>query len=99
MHAVDTNVLVRLIVRDDERQVEAARGFLEKGVWVSTLVLAETIWVLQAVYKQSARDAAVVVEMLFNNPQLSLQDRDWPRRLRSFAHVRRWDFPTASSWS
>ena len=49
MHAVDTNVLVRLLVRDDARQATAAEAFVAKGAWVSTLVLAETLWVLDAV--------------------------------------------------
>jgi len=35
MRAVDTNVLVRLIVRDDPRQVAAADAFVGPGAWVS----------------------------------------------------------------
>lgn len=42
MRAVDTNVLVRLITRDDKKQVESAEEFVSKGAWVSHLVLAET---------------------------------------------------------
>jgi len=38
MRAVDTNVLVRLITRDDERQAETAEEFVSKGAWVSHLV-------------------------------------------------------------
>jgi predicted nucleic-acid-binding protein len=41
MRAVDTNVLVRLVTRDDRRQVAAAESFVNKGAWVSTLVLME----------------------------------------------------------
>jgi predicted nucleic-acid-binding protein len=50
MRAVDTNVLVRLITRDDAHQVAAADAFVHKGAWVSHLVLAETAWVLLAVH-------------------------------------------------
>ena len=53
MLAVDTNVLVRLIARDDAAQVRAAEGFVAKGAWVSHLILAETIWVLDSVYELS----------------------------------------------
>lgn len=49
MRAVDTNVLVRLVARDDARQVDAAEAFVERGAWVSHLVLAEMTWVLGAV--------------------------------------------------
>ena len=50
MRAVDTNVLVRLVTRDERKQVAAAESFVSKGAWVSTLVLIEATWVLTAVY-------------------------------------------------
>ncbi|PYM14383.1 MAG: PIN domain-containing protein, partial [Candidatus Rokuibacteriota bacterium] len=46
MRAVDTNLLVRLIVRDDVKQVSAADNFVDRGAWVSHLALAEATWVL-----------------------------------------------------
>ena len=50
MRAVDTNVVVRLITRDQPKPVAAAETFVAKGAWVSLLALAETTWVLSAVY-------------------------------------------------
>ena len=50
--AVDTNVLVRLITRDDPRQTVDAETFASKGAWVPILALAEAIRVLQSVYQQ-----------------------------------------------
>ena len=52
MRAVDTNVLVRLIVRDDDEQASAADEFVAAGAWVPHLVLAEALWVLTSVYAQ-----------------------------------------------
>ena len=49
MRAIDTNVLVRLITRDDARQAASADIFVKKGGWVSVLALAEATWVLAAV--------------------------------------------------
>ena len=46
MRAVDTNVLVRLITGDDEKQAVVADSFVNRGAWVSHVVLAETAWVL-----------------------------------------------------
>ena len=43
MRAVDTSVLVRLLVRDDADQVEVAEVFVASGAWISHLVLAETV--------------------------------------------------------
>lgn len=76
MLAVDTNVLVRLIARDDAAQVRAAEGFVAKGAWVSNLVLAETIWVLDSVYDLSREQIATAVDMLVNHQELTLQDAD-----------------------
>jgi predicted nucleic-acid-binding protein len=76
MRAVDTNLLVRLIARDDERQVRVAEEFVSKGAWVSLLVLAETTWVLDSVYDRSATDIATTIEMLLNHVSLTVQDSD-----------------------
>ena len=74
MRAVDTNLLVRLITRDDLKQVAAAEAFVERGAWVSHLALAEATWVLSAVYERDAADIATAVEMLLNHTTLTLQD-------------------------
>src|SRR5690242_14957286 len=76
MRAADTNVLVRLIVRDDPRQVESAREFISKGVWISHVVLAETSWVLQSVFEFNAEKLAFSIEMLLNHAQVTIQDAD-----------------------
>jgi predicted nucleic-acid-binding protein len=76
MRAVDTNVLVRLLTRDDAMQVAAAERFVKAGAWVSHLVLAETTWVLTAVYGCSSGQVATAVEMLLSHQQLTLQDAD-----------------------
>jgi predicted nucleic-acid-binding protein len=74
MHAVDTNVLVRLITRDDARQAAAAESFVAKGAWVSVLALAEATWVLSSVYELGPKELAQAVEMLLNHRDLVLQD-------------------------
>ncbi len=76
MRAVDTNVLVRLVVRDDADQVRAAEEFIASGAWVSHLVLAETTWVLDAVYDRSTDQVATAIDMLLNHERLTVQDAD-----------------------
>ncbi len=76
MRAVDTNVLVRLVTRDDEKQVVSAEAFVEKGAWVSLLVLAEITWVLEAAYGLGHADIATAIDMLLNHQSLSVQDAD-----------------------
>ena len=74
MRAVDTNVLVRLITRDDSRQAASAERFIDKGAWVSVLALAEATWVLASVYELNSKDLARAIEMLLHHRQLVLQD-------------------------
>src|SRR5438034_1079133 len=76
MRAVDTNILVRLITRDDPKQLSAAEAYITRGAWVSTVVLAETSWVLGAVYELPHDEIATVVEMLLSHEHLSLQDAE-----------------------
>ncbi len=76
MRAVDTNVLVRLLARDDPRQVGVADDFVAAGAWVSLLALAETMWVLAAVYERDAAAIGASVEQLLNHKDLILQDRE-----------------------
>ena len=76
MPAVDTNVLVRLITRDDTRQTESAEAFIRKGAWVSPLALVEALWVLGSVYGLSAKDQAQAIEMLLHHRELVLHDRE-----------------------
>jgi predicted nucleic-acid-binding protein len=74
MRAIDPNVVVRLIVRDDPRQIASAESFIQGGAWVSVLALAEATWVLTTVYKLSSSDLATGVEMLLSHHDLVLQD-------------------------
>ena len=73
MRAIDTNVLVRLITRDDARQAAAAEGFVETGAWISVVVFVEAAWVLSTVYELSAKDLAKAIEMLLHHRDLVIQ--------------------------
>jgi predicted nucleic acid-binding protein len=74
MRAIDTNVIVALIARDDSRQTASAEAFIEHGAWVSVLALAETTGVLNTVYGVSSKELAKAIEMLLNHRDLTLQD-------------------------
>ena len=56
MEGLDTNVVVRLLVLDDESQCKRAENVLRLaiaagGAWIATIVLVETAWVLRVAYK------------------------------------------------
>ena len=87
MRAVDTNVLVRLITRDQPKQAASAEGSVASGAWVSLLALAETTWVLSAVYARRPEDIATAIDMLLAHQHLTLQDPDVVSA--ALAHFRR----------
>lgn len=76
MRAIDTNVLVRLLTRDDLGQTTLAENFITRGAWVPVLALAEATWVLDSVYELGPVDQAKGIEMLLNHRQLAVQDRE-----------------------
>ena len=58
MLAVDTNVLVRLLARDNREQAAAAAALFKRdSIWIAKTVLLETEWVLRNGY--DFEDAAI----------------------------------------
>ena len=76
MLAVDTHVLVRLLARDDAKQALVADQAIAKGAWISHLVLAEAIWVLDAVYARTPKQMIAALDLLLIHESLVLQDAD-----------------------
>jgi predicted nucleic-acid-binding protein len=64
--AVDTNVLVRAVVRDDPKQARAAAKVLTDAelIAVATPCLCEFVWVLQRVYDFQPSDVATAIRAL-----------------------------------
>ena len=73
MRAADTNILVRLIARDDAKQVAAAESFVKGGAWVSLLVLQESLWVLERAYGLGRPELTKIVELLLEHESLALE--------------------------
>ena len=75
MRAIDTNLLVRVLLRDDATQVATAEAFIESGAWISHIVLAEAMWV---VHRKHRDDAAIMraVEMLLRHEHFTIQEPD-----------------------
>jgi predicted nucleic-acid-binding protein len=66
--AVDTNVLLRAIVADDEEQADKATALLDTAdmVAVSLQTLCELVWVLRSAYKVARADIAVAIRALLD---------------------------------
>jgi len=80
MIAIDTNVLVRVLVNDPkaEEQCQLARDLIitNKDIWDCRIVLVETVWVLQSSYKFSKDQIVAVLEKLIEHPSIHLEDAD-----------------------
>ena len=74
MIAVDTNVVVRLLVNDDERQGAKARRLFESDdVWIGATVLLEAAWVLESVYGLDGVEAAESLDRLLGLPNVCVE--------------------------
>ncbi|HWA21469.1 MAG TPA: PIN domain-containing protein [Caulobacterales bacterium] len=76
MRAIDTNVLVRMLVRDDAVQAAAADACVAKGAWISHVVLAEATWVFGSLYSFSGSKIAEAVDLILRHKDLTIQDED-----------------------
>ena len=76
MRSVDTNVLVRALTGDDRVQSPAAVAFIREDgpVWVSQVVLMETVWVLESVYEQAKPQLVEALKRVLDNKDLALED-------------------------
>ena len=101
MKGVDTNVLLRYILRDDPRQASEAGRVLEEAearderLFVSTPVLCELCWTLRdASYGVAKAKLTEILELLLSMPLFEIQERDAvAAAIRRFAHGGRADFP------
>jgi len=80
MVGLDTNVLVRFLVRDDEPQFARARRLIQHGaargepVLISLLVLLETEWVLRSRYELAKSEIAATFSALLESSELLFED-------------------------
>lgn len=76
MHvAVDTNLVVRYITRDDPVQERQARAvFLEHRIFVPKTVIMETEWVLRFAYRYTADQIAEALARIIDNERIQVED-------------------------
>ena len=70
MIALDTNVVLRLVMRDDVAQSAAAEALIRRAraegarLFIADVVLCELVWVLRAAYRRSRADIAETLDTL-----------------------------------
>ncbi len=79
MIAVDTNVLVRLLVADDAVQLARARELFDRqahepgSIWVSQTVLVELVWVLSRTYARPRAQVLAALRALASHATVCLE--------------------------
>lgn len=82
MIGIDTNVLVRYLMRDDEAQFRLANSLIadciaaKQPVLISLLVLLETEWVLRSRYKIAKHEIAAVFTGLLEVRETAFEDEE-----------------------
>ena len=81
MKAIDTNILVRFLVKDDLKQADLVYRLFSKAretgekLFVPSCVVLELIWVLGSVYKASREKILNALESLLYLPELEFENR------------------------
>lgn len=77
MIGIDTNILIRYIVRDDENQAKAADKIMgscseNMPALINQIVLVEMVWVLKRFYKYSKLDILKILELILFNSDIEV---------------------------
>lgn len=77
MIAVDTNVVVRLLTRDDEKQFQKALAlFTKESIFIPDTVILETEWVLRFAYDFKTSEICDAFTKLFGMPNVKIPSPD-----------------------
>ena len=80
MIGVDTNVLLRFVIKDDDDEFVKSTGFLaartpDQPAYVSIIVLIEFIWVLRSRYRYSQERVNFVIQALMSSSALVFEEQ------------------------
>ncbi|MEP6654368.1 MAG: type II toxin-antitoxin system VapC family toxin [Myxococcales bacterium] len=98
MIALDTNVLVRFLVEDDQVQAARATALIKRAIegddrlFVADIVMCEAAWVLGTTYKTPRREIAAVFRRLVGARHLAFASTDALARALSAFETGKGDF-------
>ena len=78
---IDTNLLVRYLINDDQKKAEAVDNLLDRAakgevrIIVPSVVIAELVWVLESFYQLKADAILELVEAIINTSGLDVTDK------------------------
>ena len=81
MIGLDTNVLVRFLVADDEAQAARVRSYIERAItggetlYINRIVLVETVWILTKFYRQPRPAVADTIERILLAAEFEVEEK------------------------
>ena len=102
MIGLDTNVLLRYLLQDDEVQGEKASRAIRQAaarhesLFISVVVLCEAVWVLESAYKHRKAEIVGVLDELLETSGFEIEDRDLVRAALGDYRANKADF--ADCW-
>ncbi|KKR85952.1 MAG: PilT protein domain protein [Candidatus Woesebacteria bacterium GW2011_GWB1_41_10] len=81
MEIIDTNIILRYLVKDDESLYDEAKNIFKKAedgkrkLLVKVVVIAECCYVLESFYKKTRDEVAESMEVLLSQKWLKVEDR------------------------
>lgn len=82
MKGLDTNVLIRHLIKDDRDQARTATKFIrsnctrESPCWINRIVLCELEWVLTRAYRYPRPVIAEIFDKILRTSQFLIEDGD-----------------------
>lgn len=82
MKAIDTNIIVRFLIKDDAKQSFAVKKMFEtieergEKLWLSSQVVLEVIWVLRSCYRASREEILTAVRTCMDMVIFKFEDEE-----------------------
>jgi len=94
---LDTNVLVRYLTQDDEKQFRTVCRIIDQvdtgcNFVLSSVTLCELVWVLESAYDYQRGEIAEVLDKIMNTAQFEVHDKDIARKALADYREKRGDF-------
>lgn len=93
MKGLDTNVLIRYLVRDDKEQATKASTYIQKQIasgedcFINHIVLCELVWVLESAYEYRKKEISDVLEKILMIKQFEVELKDTVRQaINEYVH-------------
>ena len=76
---IDTNILVRIITRDDEKQSQIALDYVSNSSTlfvINHIVISELVWVLESAYKYDKKQIIKALECILKVKQFLILEKN-----------------------